>query len=349
MAEGSEAGRAHQKFFTALRRLLTSSLLLLMILIAGYALAPLVGLLSAITIPIYSLQLSTVILLIIAALFIYSLLDFVKAFLNFLRLPQMVLNHFPTILPKSLNTATRFFLNLTALILILILYWVFSPFLYLIPRIGEQIAAVMQLVVAAVVAIFFWNLGRTVYRSLDRMLSRRIEEQPTVSSIIPLKTKVLKTFIYIMLTMVVLIIAYALLPAISLGANTQIPGTTLTLGTLYWVIALSIVVLSLFSLLRNLLAVFRIGYESLSKIIPLDVRRLSRLRSVALNFILVTAIVILFFIISPYITIIPDVGAYLAAAGQVMVGAVLILFFWDVGRTIYVELEDAFRKIEEVK
>jgi len=63
----------------------------------------------------------------------------------------------------------------------------------------------------------------------------------------------------------------------------------------------------------------------------------------------VTAIVILFFIVSPYITMIPDVGAYLAAAGQVIVGALLILFFWDVGRTIYGELEDAIRRIEEEK
>ena len=108
-------------------------------------------------------------------------------------------------------------------------------------------------------------------------------------------------------------------------------------------------VLSLFSLLRNLLAVFRISYDTLSKIIPLDVKRLSRLKSVAVNFILVTVIAVLFFIISPHITIIPDVGAYLAAAGQVIVGAILILFFWDIGRTIYVELEDAFRKIEEAK
>jgi hypothetical protein len=194
--------------------------------------------------------------------------------------------------------------------------------------------------------LFFWNLGRMVYRSLDRLLSNRIEEQPTASSIILLKDKVLKVFIYIMLTAAVLKIAYALLPAISLGASTQIPGTALTLGTLYWIIALSIVVLSLFSLLRNLLAVFRIGYDSLSKIIPLDVKGLSRLRSFAVNFILVTAIVILFFIVSPYITIIPNVGAYLAVAGQVIVGAILILFFWDVGRTIYVELEDTFGKID---
>jgi len=349
MAEGSEAGRAHQKFFTALHQLLASSLLLVMILIAGYALAPLIALLSTITIPLYGLQLSTIIFLIIAALFIYSLIDFIKAFLSFLRLPQIILDHLSTIIPKNLDATTRFFLNLTALILILILYWVFSPFLYLIPRIGEQIAAVTQLVVAAIVAVFFWSLGRMVYRSLDRLLSKAVEGQSSVSSVIRLKTKVLKTFIYIILTAVVLIVAYALLPAISLGATTQIPGTTLTLGTLYWIIALSIVVLSLFSLVRNLLGVFQVGYDSLSKIIPLDVRRFSRLRSVAVNFLLVTAIVIIFFIISPYITIIPNVGTYLATAGQVIVGAVLILFFWDVGRTIYSELEEVIRRIEEEK
>ena len=348
MAEGSEAGRAHRKFFTTLHRLLASSLLLVMILIAGYALTPLIGLLSAITIPIYSLQLSTILFLIIAAVFLYSLIDFVKAFLSFLRLPQIILNQFSPILPKNLDAAAKFFLNLTALILILISYWVFSPFLSLIPRIGEQIAAVIQLVVAAVVAIFFWNLGRGVYRSLDQLLSKRIEQQPTVRNIIPLKAKVLKTFIYLLLTAAVLVIAYALLPAISLGASTQIPGTTLTLGTLYWIIALSIIVLSLFSLLRNLLAIFRISYDSLSKLIPLDVKRLSRLKTVAVNFVFVTIIVILFFFISPYIMILPDVGAYLATAGQVIVGAILILFFWDVGRTIYDELEDAFRKINEV-
>ncbi|MEM3387448.1 MAG: hypothetical protein QXN08_07285 [Nitrososphaerales archaeon] len=332
--------------FLSLRKLLRASIILTIVLIAGYTLAPLIVLLPEVSIPFFGLQTSTILFLVIAATFVYSLIDFFKAFLNFLRLNPSLILRFLNLKPKNPNAVSHFLLNIAGLAVILVAYWLLSPALYLIPVFGPHVAASIQLAIAAVVAIFFWSFGGMVYRALDQALSKRIETHGVGGEAL-LKVKVLKSFVYLLMTAVVLIIAYALFPSISLGADILIPNTNLNLGTLYWVVALAAIVLFVFSLIRNLLYLFRIDQEVLSRIIPvLDVRRMSYLKKAALNFFIVVAIVIFFFIISPYLSTIPNIGGYLGAAGQVVVGAIVVLFFWDIGRLIYVELESMLRRLE---
>ncbi|MFN3622292.1 MAG: hypothetical protein ACK4TI_05310, partial [Nitrososphaerales archaeon] len=259
--------------------------------------------------------------------------------------PSLILR-FLNLEPKNSSTFTRFLLNIAGLAVILVAYWLLSPILYLIPVFGPQVAASIQLAIAAIVAIFFWSFGSIVYRALNGALSKRIEEHAIGGEAL-LKVRMLKAFLYLLMTVVVLIIAYALFPTISLGADIFIPNTNLNLGTLYWVVALAAIVPSIFSLIRNLLYLFRVNQEVLLRIIPvLDVRRLSYLKRAALNFFIVVAIVVVFFVISPYLSALPNIGSYLGAAGQVVVGAIVILFFWDVGRLIYVELESMLRRLE---
>ncbi len=345
MVEGSEAGRAHKSFFISLRRLLTTSIILTTVLIAGYALTPFIVLLAEVSIPFFGLQISTILFLIVAAIFVYSLIGFLRALLNFLRFKPSLILRFLNLEPTSLSVLNRFLLNIIGLVAILVAYWLLSPALYLIPMLGPQVAASIQLVIAAVVVIFFWSFGSMVYRGLDHVLSKRIEERGVGG--VFLKVKVLKAIIYLLMTAVVLIIAYALFPTISLGADILILNTNLNLGILYWVIALAAIVPSVFSLVKNLLDLFRVDQEALLKFIPmLDMRRLSYLKRATLNFFIVIAIVVAFFALSPYLSMLPNIGSYLGAAGQVVVGAIVILFFWDIGRMIYVELESALRKLE---
>jgi hypothetical protein len=46
--------------------------------------------------------------------------------------------------------------------------------------------------------------------------------------------------------------------------------------------------------------------------------------------------------------LIPEVGNYLVGAGHVVVGALVVLFFWDIGRVLHAELERAFGVLKEV-
>lgn len=345
MVEGSEVDRARRVLLTGLRRLLRASILLTIVLISGYALTPLIVLLPEIGVPFFGLSVSTILFLIIAALFVYSLIGFFRALLGFLRLDRSLILHLLNLESKNPSTLIRFLLNVAGLTVILVAYWLLSPALYLIPEFGPHVAATLQLALAAVVAIFFWGIGTSVYRGLEQVLSKRIGGQGVGEDF--LKVRVLKSFLYLLMTAVVLIIAYALFPAISLGADIFIPSTNLNLGTLYWVTALAAIVPFVFSFAKNLLSIFRVNQEVLFKIVPaLNVQRMSYLKRAALNFFVVLATVIAFFVVSPYLSALPNVGSYLGAAGQVVVGAIVILFFWDIGKMVYVELEDALRKLE---
>ncbi|MEM2634551.1 MAG: hypothetical protein QW372_03665, partial [Nitrososphaerales archaeon] len=99
---------------------------------------------------------------------------------------------------------------------------------------------------------------------------------------------------------------------------------------------------------RNLIGLFGFEPEILLKILPiLDMQRMSKLKRFSLNLMIVMIILISFFVISPYINLIPTIGIYLGAAGQAVVGAIVVIFFWDIGRFIYFELEKGFKELEK--
>jgi len=350
LEEGPRIGGAERMaLWSALRRLLRSSVLLIVVLIAGYALAPAIELLPEAAVPIFGLQPSTISFLIIGALFVSSSVGFIRAAFHFLQLhPSLVLRFVPGLTSENPRAAARLFLNAAMLAIILVAYWIFSPALYLIPRIGGQMAAVMRLVIAAVVALSFWGIGSAIHRGLDRRLGMSIEEHRGMGGLVLLRRRAHKTLTYLVTTASILVVAYALFPAISIGAHIPIPGTGLSIGTVYWIVALSAMVPSVLSLMRNLLGLFGLGPEVLSKAFPaMSVRQASWMRRVSLNLIIVIAILMCFSIVSPYVLLIPSIGGYLGATGQVVVGAIAILFFWDVGRSLYFELENAFGSLEE--
>lgn len=331
-----------------INRLLRSYILLSIALIIGYAFMPLINLLPKTYVPLLGLQPSTMLFLIISALFIYSLIGLIRSILNFLKIQSVILQHLPGLASEHPKTTTKLFLNTLTLMIILILYWIFSPALYLIPEIGEHIAAGTQLAIAAIISLFFWSLGGVIYQSLNKRLNMKIEDYQGMNTLALLKMRILKVFIYLLLTFTLMIIAYALFPAISLGVNITIPGTNLALGIVYWIVVLAAITLSVFSLIRNLIGLFGFEPEILLKIIPiLNMQRMSKLKRFSLNLMIVMIILISFFVISPYINLIPNIGIYLGAAGQAVVGAIVVIFFWDIGRFIYFELEKGFKELEK--
>ncbi|MEM2634552.1 MAG: hypothetical protein QW372_03670, partial [Nitrososphaerales archaeon] len=235
-SEFSNKRLERSRVLITINRLLRSYILLSIALIMGYAFMPLINLLPKTYLPLLGLQPSTMLFLIISALFIYSLIGLIRSILSFLKIQSVILQHLPGLASEHPKTTTKLFLNSLTLMIILILYWIFSPALYLIPGIGEYIAAGTQLAIAAIISLFFWSLGSMIYQSLNKRLNMKIEEYQGMNTLALLKMRILKVFTYLLLTLTLMIIAYALFPAISLGVNITIPSTNLALGIVYWIV-----------------------------------------------------------------------------------------------------------------
>ena len=152
----------------------------------------------------------------------------------------------------------------------------------------------------------------------------------------------------LLITTVTLIVAYGVFSAILLNAELTIPGTGLTLGTLYWIVALAIISLFFMSLLGNLIRFFGPEPGLFLRAFPfLTMRQVSLMKRLLIQLVIVIVLLTTFLVVSPYIGLIPAVGSYLRAAAQVITGAVVVLFFWDIGRSLYSELETVTAQLEE--
>ncbi|MEM3021991.1 MAG: hypothetical protein QW645_00460 [Candidatus Bathyarchaeia archaeon] len=325
-----------------LRRLLKSSISLIMALIAGYAVSPALALLPETPLPLLGLQPGAIPLLIIGAIFLYSLLGFIKAVLRFIEpRSHAILERAYGILPENSRAAAKLSLNAVFMAAILVAYWALSPALCLMPGIGGRMAAVMGAVVASITILFFWDVGVSIYRGLDGHLSARIENRGA-EGLALLRKRALKAPLYFFITIAILIAAYALFPAISDEAHVPIPSIGLSIGMAYWITALAATVPPFLSMARNLMGLFGLGPELISKAFPMaSAQRISVMRRLAMNLTILMAILISFSIISPLLARIPGAGGYLSAAGQMVAGAITVLFFWDVGRSLYLEMEGA--------
>lgn len=325
-----------------MRRLLKSSISLIMALIAGYAVSPALALLPETPLPLLGLQPGTIPFLIIGAIFLYSLLDFIKAVLHFIKpRSHAILERAYGILPENSRAAAKLSLNAVFMAAILVAYWIFSPALCLIPGIGGRMAVVMGAVVASIAILFFWDVGIFIYRGLDNRLSAMMEDGGA-DGLALLRRRALKASLYFFITIAILIAAYALFPAIQDEAHVPIPSIGLSIGMAYWITALAATVPPFLSMARNLAGLFGLGPEIISKAFPaVGAQRISVRRRIARNLTIVMAILISFSTTSPLLAGIPGVGGYLSAAGQMVAGAITILFFWDVGRSLYLEMERA--------
>jgi hypothetical protein len=330
-----------------LYRLLRSMLLFIIVLLVGYAVAPLLVFIPSAPLSEVSIQLGTFLFLVIAALFVYSLAGFGRSILYLLRGPKET-----SLLGLGLDSirrtvGTRLLLNLLGLSVLLSFFWIASPLVLLIPEVGAQILASLHVAVGAVVALFFWNAGGALHTYLGRRLDS-VGETHERGTPVGLRDRLLKALLYLILTAAVLVVAYSLYPLIQLGEGTVIPSTPLTIGQAYWIVALSAAVLSVFSFARNLVGVFGLGPDVLARAFPfLTSSRVSIARRAAVNLLLLLIVLTGFLLSQPYVQSIPRVGTYISAAGQVVIGSLIVLFFWDVGRSIFSQMESELERIGE--
>lgn len=71
------------------------------------------------------------------------------------------------------------------------------------------------------------------------------------------------------------------------------------------------------------------------------------IRKVARDFFSVVVIVILFYLLTPFIVLMPGVGTSLAAAIPLVLAAVVVILLYDAGRLLYEEIAKSVHKVTD--
>jgi len=151
-------------------------------------------------------------------------------------------------------------------------------------------------------------------------------------------------FVAIIIT---LLIAYVVLPIASV-ISFNVPVIGLSVGLAVAVIFVVILAILVVRILRDAAALAHVSSHMLSKAVPgLEEAHVNLVRKVARDFLYVIVILILFYLITPFIVLIPGVGVSLAAAIPIILLAVVVIFLYDAGRLLYDEVAKAVHKVTE--
>jgi len=147
--------------------------------------------------------------------------------------------------------------------------------------------------------------------------------------------------------LVTLVVAYIVLPIVSvIGVNVPVAG--LSAGLAVAVIFAVILAILVVRVLRDAAAMAHVSSTMFSRAVPeLEESHQHLIRKVVRDFLYVVVIIILFYILTPFVVLIPGIGISLAAAIPVILLALVIIFLYDAARLIYDEIAKGVDKITE--
>ncbi|MEM3737350.1 MAG: hypothetical protein QXJ75_04625 [Candidatus Bathyarchaeia archaeon] len=327
----------------------TQILSLLGILIVGYALLPLINFAFKIFIPGTEIGIGMVVFVIFAAVFSFAAFRFIGSVLARIGLtPDKLARFMPGTFPSHVGLLRKLILQFYLVVIILIAYWVASPILNLIPGLGLVITATLQTVVGAIVVLFFWGVGRLAYRELEVAIGRIVWGSEAKQ--LPLGKvgeKALKVVISFLVLIGVLVLSYTFMPLLEFSSNILIPVFGISLSLVISIIILGVLSLIAVRFITSAIALLGFPLETLTGLMPSlaspNARSLLHRIFLDLSFIILALIV--YWVAYQLIVLIPGIGAALAAASQIVVAAIIVLLFWDIGRTLYNKLEEAASRI----
>jgi hypothetical protein len=178
------------------------------------------------------------------------------------------------------------------------------------------------------------------------MEKKRREERRALSAAI--RKKLPRVIINFATLLVILIVGYITLPIINYAYGMQIPGVGISVGLVISVIILAVVVLLAIRILSDLTSLFGLSANLLTRLVPgLTSEHMSDLKRISFNLLYVMLVVVVFWIVAPFIPLIPGVGQAIATALPLVIVAIVVLLFWDIGRTIYRHIEVFSRKLAD--
>ena len=144
---------------------------------------------------------------------------------------------------------------------------------------------------------------------------------------------------------VILFVAYIVIPIAS-AISFIVPVIGLSVGLAVAVIFLVILAILVVRILRDVAVMVHHGSGMLAKAVPgLEEHHQNLIRKVARDFLSAVVILILFYLLTPFIVLIPGVGASLAAAIPLILTAIVIILLYDAARLLYDEIAKSVHKI----
>ena len=146
---------------------------------------------------------------------------------------------------------------------------------------------------------------------------------------------------------ITLFVAYIVIP-IAYAISFNVPIIGLSVGLAVAVIFLVILAILAVRILRDAAVMVHHGSHMLSRAVPgLEEHQQNLIRKVARDFFSAVVILILFYLLTPFIVLLPGVGASLAAAIPLVLAAVVIILLYDAGRLLYEEIAKSVQKVTD--
>jgi hypothetical protein len=146
---------------------------------------------------------------------------------------------------------------------------------------------------------------------------------------------------------VILFVAYIVLP-IAYTINLNVPVIGLSVGLAVAVIFLVILAILVVRVLRDTAVMVHHGSYMLARAVPgLEEHQQNLIRKVVRDFLSVVVILILFYLLTPFIVLIPGIGASFAAAIPLILAAVVVILLYDAGRLLYDEISKSVHKVSD--
>jgi hypothetical protein len=170
------------------------------------------------------------------------------------------------------------------------------------------------------------------------------ERKPVSEDVRERLPRLILDFIAIILTLAV---AYVVLP-IANAISFIVPAVGISIGLMVAVIFLVILAILVVRVLHNTGSLVNLSSETLSKAVPgLEEPYVNLFRKVTRDFFFAVVILILFYVVTPFIVLIPGVGVSLAAAIPLVLGATIVILLYDAGRLLYSETTKVIDQVAE--
>ncbi len=312
------------------------------LIIISYSLLPLMKFYFDVDLLGIGVSLGIAIYIAIFAILCFFIIEFVIGALRLLGFkPEIIAELIPGATSEQARNAIRALINLLFIIFILIGNWALAPLLPEIPVVGYIIAPASQLVVAAILVLFFWDIGRRLSHIIREATNKLISGMGYgKATYIEVKERMLKMVAYFVATVGLIVVCYSSLPLVSLTSNVTFPGTGLTLGIVIFVMLLAIIGLTVIRFAVNAFALAGVRFEILTRIVPwMTSGHSGTFKRVLTDISLIIFVGVTFWIASHLIALIPRLGLQLVVAAQTVATAIVVLLVWDIGRILYRGLE----------
>jgi len=145
----------------------------------------------------------------------------------------------------------------------------------------------------------------------------------------------------------VLLVAFVVIP-MAFAISFIVPVVGLSVGLAVSVIFLVILAILAVRILRDITVMVHHGSNMLAEAVPgLEEHHQNLIRKVIRDFFSVVVILILFYVLTPFVVLIPGIGASFAAAIPIILAAVVVIFLYDAGRLIYDEIAKAVHVVAD--